>query len=450
MSPHWGYWHNHPPRWTEFFLKEPGSRNSREKIGSVICFFSGDLWIMIAKKTAMLDVVSKLQLLEVKNKKISCAAARSRKAMINPLLGNRSGFFFHSKPNLNSSAHSCQMDVSKNNDTPKWITLLKWMIWGFYPPIFGSTPKSKNQDAKVRMLTSSCFEVEKTTKVSAASTFLPRKICTPRESSRKPTKMSPKKKKKTWEVQKWEIFGLYTDKSSIFHKKKKLLASSGSFFSGDTWHSVHFRRKKNSPKFTVPRVFRSNCSFWLPVWSSVTWSIFGILCIAQGEQNSKLILESWFALFLHWKRCIKLCQGFFWNSKSFGFWKASASSIQCSWIQLIGHQTNTELSFWIGKIILLTTTKAQTSIKSWISLNNYSTKALKFRQTYGFLYQFRSNATISILWKHSQRAKGYNVSHGSTILCLNFRFGVDNAAYQLSVRRDSNKIQWGKIVTTVS
>ena len=176
---------------------------------------------MIAKKTAMLDVVSKLQLLEVKNKKISCAAARSRKAMINPLLGNRSGFFFHSKPNLNSSAHSCQMDVSKNNDTPKWITLLKWMIWGFYPPIFGSTPKSKNQDAKVRMLTSSCFEVEKTTKVSAASTFLPRKICTPRESSRKPTKMSPKKKKKKPERFKNGRFSDYILTNQAFFTRKK-------------------------------------------------------------------------------------------------------------------------------------------------------------------------------------------------------------------------------------
>ena len=41
---------------------------------------------------------------------------------------------------------------------------------GGKPTIFGNT-QIQIQDAKVRMLTSSCFEVEKTTKVSAALTF---------------------------------------------------------------------------------------------------------------------------------------------------------------------------------------------------------------------------------------------------------------------------------------
>ena len=40
------------------------------------------------------------------------------------------------------------LGVAKNNATPKWMvkimvpTLLKWMIWGGFPPIFGGPPIS--------------------------------------------------------------------------------------------------------------------------------------------------------------------------------------------------------------------------------------------------------------------------------------------------------------------
>ena len=52
---------------------------------------------------------------------------------------------------------------------------------GVLSPYFWFNTQIQNQDAKVRMLTSSCFEVEKTTKVSAALTFpTPKNLHPPR------------------------------------------------------------------------------------------------------------------------------------------------------------------------------------------------------------------------------------------------------------------------------